>query len=139
MYNMGEPRIKIVAMPKDTNPAGNIFGGWIMSQMDIAGSLAARELNPERVVTVGVNSMSFKEPVFIGDILCCYAMVSKIGTSSIQTSIEVMAERMGENGGLICVHVASASITYVSVDKNGKKKPLNIDQKKREALSTTPH
>ncbi len=137
MYDMGEPRIKIVAMPKDTNPAGNIFGGWIMSQMDIAGSLAARELNPERVVTVAVNSMSFKEPVFVGDILCCYAKIIKVGQSSIQTVIEVMAERMGD-GGLVCVHVTSAVITYVSVDKAGKKKLLNISDAQREALSLTP-
>lgn len=133
MYGMGEPRIKIVAMPKDTNPSGNIFGGWIMSQIDIAGSLAARELNPERVVTVAVNSMSFKEPVHVGDILCCYAKVSKVGTSSIQTTVEVVAERMGD-GGQTCVHVTSAVITYVSVDKEGKKRPLHVSQAQREAL-----
>ena len=69
MYNMGEPRIKIVAMPKDTNPSGNIFGGWIMSQIDIAGALATRDLNVGRVVTVAVNSMEFREAVKVGDVL----------------------------------------------------------------------
>jgi acyl-CoA thioesterase YciA len=133
MYGMGEPRIKIVAMPKDTNPSGNIFGGWIMSQIDVAGSLAAREVNPERVVTVAVNSMTFKEPVYIGDVLCCYAKITQIGTSSIQTRVEVVAERMGESGQT-CVHVTSAVITYVSVDKEGKKKPLHVSKAQREAL-----
>jgi len=133
MYGMGEPRIKIVAMPKDTNPSGNIFGGWIMSQIDIAGSLAAREVHPERVVTVAVNSMTFKEPVYVGDVLCCYAKITQIGTSSIQTKVEVVAERMNETGHT-CVHVTSAVITYVSVDKNGKKKTLHVSKAQREAL-----
>ena len=82
MYNMGEPRIKIVAMPKDTNPSGNIFGGWIMSQIDIAGSLAARDLNVHRVVTVAVNSLEFKEAVKVGDILSCYGKIIKVGKTT---------------------------------------------------------
>jgi acyl-CoA thioesterase YciA len=134
MYGMGEPRIKIVAMPKDTNPAGNIFGGWIMSQIDIAGSIAAREVHPERVVTVAVNSMTFKEPVHVGDVVCCYAKITKIGTTSIQTKVEVVAERMGATGQT-CVHVTSALITYVSVDKDGNKKPLSVSKAQREALN----
>ena len=125
MYKMGEPRIKIVAMPKDTNPSGFIFGGWIMSQMDIAGALAAKDLHVERVVTVAVNSMSFKQPVMVGDILCCYAKIIKIGNSSIQTRVEVSVERSDDEHHGVCVHVTSAVITYVSVDKNGNKKPLN--------------
>ncbi|MBE0495974.1 MAG: acyl-CoA thioesterase [Campylobacterales bacterium] len=133
MYGMGEPRIKIVAMPKDTNPSGNIFGGWIMSQIDIAGSLATRELGAKQVVTVAVNSMTFKEPVHVGDVLCCYAKVTKAGTTSIQTQVEVVAERANETGQT-CVHVTSAVITYVNVDKEGGKKPLHVSQKQREAL-----
>ena len=133
MYGMGEPRIKIVAMPKDTNPSGNIFGGWIMSQLDVAGALAARDLNPERVVTVAVNSMTFKEPVKVGDILSCYAKITKVGTTSIQTSVEVVAERM-EKDGCTCVHVTSAVITYVSVDHEGNKKPLKPDAKRLAEL-----
>lgn len=128
MYGMGEPRIKIVAMPKDTNPSGNIFGGWIMSQIDVAGAIAARDVNPERVVTVAVNSMEFKKPVQVGDILSCYAKIVKVGRSSIQTSVEVVAERMAENGWS-CVHVTSALITYVSVDNEGNKRPLEKNAK----------
>ena len=129
MYGMGEPRIKIVAMPKDTNPSGFIFGGWIMSQIDVAGALAARDVHPERVVTVAVNSMEFKKPVKVGDSLSCYAKIVKIGRSSIQTLVEVVAERM-EDDGWSCVHVTSALITYVSVDQEGNTKPLHPDAKR---------
>ena len=94
-----------------------------MSQIDVAGALAARDANPERVVTVAVNSMEFKKPVQVGDILSCYAKIIKVGTSSIQTCVEVVAERMAENGWS-CIHVTSAVITYVSVDEKGNKKPL---------------
>jgi acyl-CoA thioesterase YciA len=123
MYNMGEPRIKIVAMPKDTNPSGNIFGGWIMSQIDIAGSLAARDLNVHRVVTVAVNSLEFKEAVKVGDILSCYGKIIKVGTSSITTQVEVNAER-SHAGVRRCLHVTSAVITYVSVDDEGVKRSI---------------
>lgn len=131
MHEMGEPKIKIVAMPKDTNAAGNIFGGWIMSQMDIAGSLAARELSPDRVVTVAVNSMSFKKPVYVGDAVCCYAKIVKVGNSSIQTEIEVVAER-ANLGKIERISVTSAVITYVSVDKDGVKKPIVLTNNQKK-------
>jgi acyl-CoA thioesterase YciA len=135
MHNMGEPRIKIVAMPKDTNPSGNIFGGWIMSQIDIAGSLAARDLNVGRVVTVAVNSMEFREAVKVGDVLSCYAKIIKVGTSSVTTKIEVNAERSYYGSGSHrCLHVTSAVITYVSVDENGQKKPIPYTQNELAAL-----
>ncbi len=136
MYNMGEPRIKIVAMPKDTNPSGNIFGGWIMSQIDIAGSLAARDLNVERVVTVAVNSLEFKEAVKVGDILSCYAKVIKVGKTSITTQIEVNAER-SHDGIRRCLHVTSAVITYVNVDKEGTKLPIPYTNNELLALDIT--
>ncbi len=123
MHNMGEPRIKIIAMPKDTNPSGNIFGGWIMSQIDIAGSLAARDLNVHRVVTVAVKSMEFREAVKVGDVLSCYAQILKVGKTSITTQIEVNAERSSD-GLKRCLHVTSAIITYVNVDEQGAKKEI---------------
>ncbi len=123
MYNMGEPRIKIVAMPKDTNPSGNIFGGWIMSQIDIAGSLAARDLNVERVVTIAVHSLEFKEAVKVGDILSCYGKIIKVGKTSITTQVEVNAERTHE-GIRRCLHVTSAVVTYVNVNSEGTKQPI---------------
>lgn len=139
MYNMGEPRLKIVAMPKDTNPSGNIFGGWIMSQVDMAGALATRDLNVLRVVTVAVNSMEFKEAVKVGDVLSCYAKIISVGRTSLTVQVEINAERVFE-GTRRCVHVTSAVITYVNVDQEGNKTPipytenelltLGIEQKK---------
>lgn len=133
MNNMGEPRIKIVAMPKDTNPAGNIFGGWIMSQIDIAGALATRDLPIHQVVTVAVNSMSFRQPIFVGDVVSFYAKVVKLGSSSVKVDVEVTAERTN-NETRSCVHVTSAIVTYVSVDKEGKKKPIECSYNYRRAL-----
>jgi len=133
MNNMGEPRIKILAMPKDTNPAGNIFGGWIMSQIDIAGALAARDASVDRVVTVAVNAMEFHEPIFVGDTVSYYAKVVKIGKTSIKTVVEVTAERIYE-GTRRCVHVTSATITYVAVDEQGNKQQIDCSKNHRLAL-----
>ena len=112
MKDMGEPRIKIVAMPKDTNPSGNIFGGWIMSNIDMAGALATRDLPIENVVTVKVNSMEFREPIFVGDVVSYYAKIAKVGNTSIKVKVEVNAQRLYV-WVRRCVHVASADITYV--------------------------
>ena len=130
MKDMGEPRLKIIAMPKDTNPAGNIFGGWIMSQIDLAGAIAAREVSPQRVVTISIDKLVFKEPVYIGDLISCYAKISKIGNTSISVEIEVIAQRTSEQGNPYSIHVTSANATYVSVDKNGNKKPISQELKK---------
>lgn len=130
MKDMGEPKLKIIAMPKDTNPAGNIFGGWIMSQIDLAGGIAAREVSPQRVVTISFDKIIFKEPVYIGDLISCYAKISKVGNTSIKVDIEVTAQRTNENGNPYCIHVTSASATYVSVDKNGNKLPISQELKK---------
>lgn len=133
MNNMGEPRIKIIAMPKDTNPSGNIFGGWIMSQIDVAGAVACRDLFIERVVTVAVNAMEFHEPIFVGDTVSCYAKIIHVGNSSIKTAVEVTAERT-QDGTRRCVHVTSATVTYVSVDNEGKKNPIECTNNHRLAL-----
>jgi len=133
MNNMGEPRIKILAMPKDTNPAGNIFGGWIMSQIDIAGALATRDLPIHRVVTVAVNSMSFREPIFVGDVVSFYAKVVEVGNTSIKVDVEVTSERVNDDMRR-CVHVTSAIVTYVSIDKEGKKLPVDCSDNYLRAL-----
>ncbi|PPB54647.1 acyl-CoA thioesterase [Campylobacter hyointestinalis] len=130
MKDMGEPRIKIVAMPSDTNPAGNIFGGWILSQIDLAGSIAARELAPTRVVTISMKEVIFKEPVFIGDIVSCYAKVINVGNTSITTAVKVVVQRLNDGGFLECVPVTTAEVTYVSVDKSGNKKPISAELKR---------
>ena len=133
MNNMGEPRIKILAMPKDTNPAGNIFGGWIMSQIDIAGALATRDANVDRVVTVAVNAMEFHEPIFVGDTVSYYAKVIKIGKTSAKTKVEVTAERLFK-GTRRCIHVTSATVTYVAVDDKGNKQKIECSKNHRLAL-----
>lgn len=130
MRNMGEPKLKIVAMPNDTNPAGNIFGGWILSQIDLAGAIAARELSPERVVTISMDKVVFKEPVYIGDIVSCYARIIQAGNTSITVEVEVSAQRVNELGCTSCINVTSAVVTYVSVNKKGEKKPISSELKR---------
>ena len=125
--------LQVMPMPSDTNIHGDIFGGWIMSQIDIAGSLAARDLNVGRVVTVAVNSMEFREAVKVGDVLSCYAKIIKVGTSSITTQVEVNAERSIE-GAHRCLHVTSAVITYVNVTPEGKKTPIPYTENELLAL-----
>ncbi len=133
MRNMGEPRIRVVTMPKDTNPSGSIFGGWIMSQIDIAGALGARDLFVDRVVTVAVNATEFHEPIFVGDVVSCYAKILHVGNSSIKTVVEVTADR-SQNGTRRCVHVTSATITYVAVGIDGKKVKINCTEAQKRAL-----
>ncbi|ARR00154.1 MULTISPECIES: acyl-CoA thioesterase [Campylobacter] len=130
MKGMGEPRIKIVAMPSDTNPAGNIFGGWILSQIDLAGAIAARELAPIRVVTISMKEVIFKEPVFIGDIVSCYAKITNVGSTSITTRVKVVVQRLNAQGFCECVPVTTAEVTYVSVDEKGEKKSIDNDLKR---------
>ncbi|KGT36407.1 hydrolase [Campylobacter fetus] len=122
--------MKIVAMPSDTNPAGNIFGGWILSQIDLAGSIAARELAPTRVVTISMKEVIFKEPVFIGDIVSCYAKVVSVGNTSITTVVKVVVQRLNDGGFVECVPVTTAEVTYVSVDEQGNKKPIDSELKR---------
>ena len=116
------PAIKIAAMPKDTNPGGSIFGGWIMSQIDIAAGIVALERAKGRVVTVAVNSMEFHEPVFVGDVISCYADVIKTGNTSITVKVEVYAERNPSN--IEIVKVTQAELTFVALDENRKPRQL---------------
>ncbi len=125
-----EPKLRIVAMPGDTNPAGNIFGGWIMAQIDLAATVAARELAPERVATVAMDKVIFKQPVFVGDVLTCYAKVVKVGRTSISVDVEVISDRINEEGFAMCVPVCCARVTFVSLDKDGNKKPIDEELKK---------
>lgn len=117
-----QPTIKVVAMPKDTNPGGSIFGGWIMSQIDIAAAIPALERAKGRVSTVAVNSIEFHEPVFVGDVISCYADIMKTGRSSITVKVEVYAERNPSNK--VTVKVTEAELTYVALDENRKPRPL---------------
>lgn len=117
-----QPSIKVVAMPKDANPGGSIFGGWIMSQIDVAGAILALERAKGRVATVAVNSMEFHEPVFIGDVVSCYADIIKTGRTSITVKVEVYAERNPSK--VETVKVTEAELTYIALDKNRKPREL---------------
>jgi acyl-CoA thioesterase YciA len=111
-----QPVLRIVPMPADTNAHGTIFGGWVMSQVDIAGSIPAWERAQGPVVTVAVNSFVFKEAVFVGDLVSFYARVRKVGRTSITVDVEVFAQR-GRHGGREAVKVTEAQLTYVAVDE----------------------
>lgn len=113
--------IRLLAMPADTNPSGHIFGGWIMAQMDIAGGVVAGEQAGGRVATVAVTSMEFHKPVFVGDVISCFAEVVKVGKTSITVRIEVFAER----GRGQCVKVTEAVIVYVALTADGLPRPLS--------------
>ena len=110
-----QPVLRIVPMPADTNAHGTIFGGWVMAQVDIAGSIPAWERAQGPVVTVAVNSFVFKEPVFVGDIVSFYGKVQKVGRTSITVDVEVYAQR-GRTGTKETVKVTEAQLTYVAVD-----------------------
>lgn len=113
-----EPTTRLVAMPTNTNAAGDIFGGWIMSQVDLAGSIAALRHAGKRVVTVAVNSFLFKRPVYVGDLISCYAEVQKTGNTSLTVFVEVYAERNREQHDV--VKVTEATLTFVALDHEGK-------------------
>jgi acyl-CoA thioesterase YciA len=116
------PVIRVVAMPKDTNGGGSIFGGWIMSQIDIAAAIPALERAKGRVATVAVNSIEFHEPVFVGDVVSCYADIIKTGSSSITVKVEVYSERNPADKQI--VKVTEAELTYVALDENRRPRPL---------------
>ena len=116
------PTIRVVAMPADTNPAGDIFGGWVMSQMDIAGSIAAVERANGRVVTVAVEAMTFISPVKVGDILCVYTSIERVGTTSITVAMEAWARR---NRLADRVKVTDGRFVYVALGEDGKKRPIS--------------
>jgi len=111
-----EPTLRVVPMPADANQHGDIFGGWIMAQVDIAGSIPAARLARGRVATVAVNSFLFKQPVFVGDLISLYAEVVRVGRTSITVNVEVYAQRKPAREEV--VKVTEATLTYVAVDEN---------------------
>jgi acyl-CoA thioesterase YciA len=116
--------LRVMPMPADSNANGDIFGGWIMAQVDIAGSIMPARISRGRVATVAVNEFVFKQPVSIGDLLSFYATVTRVGRTSITVHVEVMAERDPEN--LHVVKVTEANLTYVAIDREGKSRPITI-------------
>ena len=114
--------IRVMAMPADTNAAGDIFGGWLMSQVDIAGSIIARRRANGRTVTVAVDSFQFKQPVFVGDLISCYATITRMGRTSLTVKVKAFAERQQEGHEILLV--TEADLTYVAVDDNRRPRPL---------------
>ncbi|WP_127753694.1 acyl-CoA thioesterase [Devosia sp. 1566] len=117
----GALTIRTLAMPADANPAGDIFGGWVMSQMDIAGAIAAVERVGGRVVTVAVEAMTFIAPVKVGDILCVYTAVDRVGTTSVAIAIEAWARRERRDDR---VKVTQGHFVYVAMGEDGRKRTI---------------
>ena len=114
--------LKVIPMPADCNQSGDIFGGWVMAQVDLAGAvLPARYVNG-RIATVAVNEFIFKQPVKVGDILSFFSSVTRIGNTSITVKVEVFAERFSMQGTYL--KVTEANVTYVAIDANGKPRPI---------------
>jgi acyl-CoA thioesterase YciA len=113
-----QPSLRVMPMPADANQNGDIFGGWIMSQVDIAGGAVASRLARGRVATVAVKEFVFKQPVHIGDLLSFYVDVERIGKTSITVTVEVYAERRPSDPKV--VKVTEATLTYVAIDRNGQ-------------------
>jgi acyl-CoA thioesterase YciA len=108
-----EPTLRVVAMPTDCNYTGDVFGGWVMAQVDIAGSIPALSRARGRVATVAVNSFVFKQPLFMGDVVSFYADIEKVGRTSITVNVEVYVQR--DPIKPTCVKVTEATLTYVAV------------------------
>ncbi|GAB4056856.1 acyl-CoA thioesterase [Uliginosibacterium sediminicola] len=117
-----EPVLRVLAMPKDLNAAGDVFGGWIMAHVDLAGAVAAARRARGRVVTVAVNAFTFEQPVYKNDLVSFYAHVIKEGTTSMSVEVKVFAERDPANPQV--VKVTEASLAYVAIDESGKKRAL---------------
>ncbi len=114
---------RTLAMPADTNPNGDIFGGWLMSQMDIAGGISANSRAGGRVVTVGIEAMTFHRPVYVGDVVCCYTEISKVGRTSLTVEVEVWVSRECNSESM--VKVTQGTFTYVAVGDDGKKREIH--------------
>ncbi|MDR3373925.1 MAG: acyl-CoA thioesterase [Ancalomicrobiaceae bacterium] len=117
----GELTVRTLAMPADTNANGDIFGGWVLAQMDLAGGIRGYELARGRVVTVAIDAMTFLRPVKVGDVLCVYTNVERIGRTSFRLHIEAWARRFLTNAR---EKVTEATFTFVAIDDAGRPRPV---------------
>jgi acyl-CoA thioesterase YciA len=120
-----QPALRVVPMPADANQHGDIFGGWVMSQVDIAGGVVAAKRARGRVATVAVNSFVFREPVLIGDVVSLYAEIRRVGRTSVTVDVLVYAQRNPSEE--VCVKVTEASLTYVAVGPDRRPRELPLD------------
>jgi len=118
----GQLELQTVAMPADTNANGDIFGGWVVSHMDLAAGIAGRRRARSRVVTVAIDSLVFIKPVYIGDLVSCYAHLLKVGRTSMQFSLEVWTLALNEDAPK---KVAEGLFTFVAIDEHGKPQPVD--------------
>src|ERR1700677_2947925 len=118
----GELVIRTVAMPKDTNFNGDIFGGWLISEMDLGGAVAARKLSKSRITTIAIDAMRFRHPVQVGDTLCCYAKLERVGRTSMTFKIMAWVNTKGISDRRHCV--TEALFTYVAIDENRQPIPV---------------
>lgn len=125
--------LRTFAMPRDTNANGDIFGGWIMSQMDMGGGMLAKEVAQSRIVTVTVDKMTFVRPVQVGDAVCVYGKVVRIGTSSLDIQLEVWTKDLIEEFNEHRHLVTTAVFRYVAIDENGRPRPVPDDPRFRYA------
>ncbi|POR43554.1 acyl-CoA thioesterase [Methylobacterium sp. V23] len=117
----GDLTVRTIAMPADTNANGDIFGGWVMSQMDQAGGIAAVERSQGRAVTVAVNAMTFIRPVRVGDVLCVYTRIDRVGRSSMKIEVEAWARRFRTQ---FREQVTEATFTFVAIDDEGRPRTI---------------
>ncbi len=123
----GQLLLRTLAMPADTNANGDIFGGWIMSQLDLAGGILAKEISCGRIVTVSVSSITFKKPVKVGDVVCCYGECTKIGRTSMSINLEVWVKlTVKEEGVGERFQVCEATFNYVAIDANGRPRAISL-------------
>jgi len=118
--------MKVIPMPADTNANGDIFGGWVMAQVDLAGAVLPARVVQGRMATVAVKEFVFKQPVRVGDILSFYSSVVRLGRTSVTVDVEVYAERFATQGSY--VKVTEALLTYVAIDASGKPRPIPPQQ-----------
>lgn len=126
----GELVLRTLALPKDTNPNGDIFGGWLLSQMDIAGGLAAKHQANNRVATVAIEAMTFHKPVFVGDVVCCYAAQRRVGTTSLTFGIQAWVVRGARAGSRI--KVTEGVFTFVSMGADGRPQAVAVTRLEAE-------
>lgn len=121
VHPAGELVIRTLAMPANTNRYGDMFGGWLVSQMDLGGAVLAHECSHERMTTVAIDKMVFISPVYVGDVVSCYAKVIKKGRTSVGINVEVWVDRLGDQS---LQKVTEGVFTYVCIDDNGRPKPI---------------
>ena len=121
-----DPTLRVVPMPADANQHGDIFGGWVMSQVDVAGGVVAARRARGRVATVAVNAFVFKQPVFVGDVVSFFAEITRVGRTSITVDVQVYAQR--NPGKVICVKVTEASLTYVATGADRRPREISPEE-----------